>query len=336
MSAQTSRSSTSPGSSPKFAAVAALSALCLAGCSERLPKDAKLLREGSALEMRSEYDLALKKYAEAASLGNPDAFKKLGDMTLSRDYVSLSPDKADDYASGYDGWLTKARQIADKAGDLYEKARLAGCTNQLDVSLEKLASVRGRIAETEAKVAEAKERKRQEEERKKEEARLAELRRQEELRRKQEEEKRLAAEAARKAQAEEEERRRKESPEYCIENGIPLGDSAFSEIVRAVNYSSNTGNKLYDAERDKEEHARFRGKRLVLKARVDKVESTFFTDEVKIILSRRGGTISARFDGMSKNDAAMSARGTELEIEGDVSMRPVMSSIALDRCRIRE
>ena len=335
MSAQTIRSNTLSGSSPKFAAVAALSALCLAGCSERVPKDVRLLREGAALEMRSEYGMALEKYAEAASLGNADAFKRLGDMTLSRDYVSLSPDKADDYASGYDVWLTKAKQIADKAGDFYEKAKLAGCTNQLDVSLEKLASVRGKIAETEAKVAEAKEHKRQEEERKKEEARQAELRRQEELRRKQEEEKRLAEEAARKAKVEEEERRRKESPEYCIENGILLSDSAFAEIVRAVNYSSNTGNKLYDKQRDDEEHARFRGKRLVLKARVDKVESTFFTDEVKIILSRRGGTISARFDGMSKNEAATIRMGTELEIEGDVSIRPVLSSIALDRCRIR-
>ena len=335
MSAQTIRSKKPSGLSPKFAAVAALSALCFAGCSERVPKDVRLLREGSALEMRSEYGMALEKYAEAASLGNADAFKRLGDMTLSRDYVSLAPDKADDYASGYDGWITKAKQIADKAGDFYEKAKLAGCTNQLDVSLEKLASVRGKIAEMEAKVAEAKEQKRQEEERKKEEARQAELRRQEELRRKQEEEKRLAEEAARKAKAEEEERRRKESPEYCIENGILLSDSAFAEIVRAVNYSSNTGNKLYDKQRDDEEHARFRGKRLVLTAKVDKVESTFFTDEVKIILSRRGGTISARFDGMSKSDAATIRPGTTLEIEGEVSIRPVLSSIAMDRCRIR-
>lgn len=287
------------------------------------------------MEMRSEYARALEKYSEAAALGNADAFKRLGDMTLSRDYVSLSPDNADDYATGYDGWLANAKQIAARAGDFYEKAKLAGCTNQLDASIAKLTAVRGKIAETETKVKKAKEQKRLEEERRKEEARLAELRRQEELRRKQEEERRAAEEAARKAKAEEEERRRKESPEYCIENGLLLSDAAFAEIVRAVNYVSNTGNKLYDKQKDEEEHARFRGKRLVLKARVDKVESTFFTDEVKIILSRRGGTISARFDGMSKNEAAAIRSGTVLEIEGDVSMRPVLSSIAMDRCRIR-
>ena len=65
------------------------------------------------------------------------------------------------------------------------------------------------------------------------------------------------------------------------------------------------------------------------------METTAFTDEVKIILSRKGGTISARFDGMSKFDAASIQTGTELEIEGDVSIRPVLSSIAMDRCRIR-
>ena len=317
-------------------AAAALSALCVTGCSDGVPKDVKLLREGSAFEMRSEYDKALEKYAEAASLGNADALRRLGDMTITRDYVALSPDNPDDYATGYDSWLAKAKQALAKADDFYEKAKLAGCTNQLDVSLEKLAAARAKISETETKVKEARELKRQEEERRQEEARQAELRRQEELRLKREEEKRRAEEAARKAKEEEEERRRKESPEYCVENGLLLSDAAFAEIVRAVNFVSDTGNKLYDKQRNEEEHARFRGKRLVLKAKVDKVESTFFTDEVKIILSRRGGTISARFDGMAKSDAATIRTGTVLEIEGDVSIRPVLSSIALDRCRIRE
>jgi hypothetical protein len=308
----------------QLCSVMALGAVCLAGCFDKTPRDQKLLQEGSALEMQSEYDKARAKYAEAASLGNADAFKRLGDLTISKEYVLLSPENAADYASGYDTWLVQAKQALAKAGDFYDKAKTAGCTNQLDVSLEKLKTLTAKVSETEAKVNEAKEQKRREE-----------LRRQEELRRKQEEEKRLAEEAARRAQAEEEERRRKESPEYCIENGILLSDAAFAEIVRAVNYCSNTGNKLYDKQKDEEEHARFRGKRLVLTAKVDKVESTFFTDEVKIILSRRGGTISARFDGMSKSDAASIRPGTTLEIEGEVSIRPVLSSIAMDRCRIR-
>lgn len=316
-----------------FAAI--IVAACLAGCSGKVPRDARLLQRGYALEMRSEYDKAREKYAEAASLGNADAFKRLGDLVISQEYVLLSPENANDYATGYDRWLVSARQALAKAGDFYDKAKMAGCTNQLAASIEKLASLNAKVAETENKVREAKEKKRQEELRLQEEKKQAELRRQEELRRKQEEEKRRAEEAAHRARAEEEERRRKESPEYCIDNGIPLSDAAFAEIVRAVNYSSNTGNKLYDKEKDEEEHARFRGKHLVLRAKVDKVESTFFTDEVKIILSRRGGTISARFDGMSKSEAATIQRGTVLEIEGDVSIRPVLSSIAMDRCRIR-
>ena len=319
----------------RICSVMALGAVCLAGCFDKTPRDVKLLQEGSTLEMQSEYDKARAKYAEAASLGNADAFKRLGDLTISKEYVLLSPENATDYANGYDTWLIQAKQALAKAEDFYDKAKMAGCTNQLDASMAKLKTLTAKVSETEAKVREAKEQKRQEELRRQEEERQAELRRQEELRRKQEEEKRLAEEAARRAQAEEEERRRKESPEYCIENGILLSDAAFAEIVRAVNYCSNTGNKLYDKQKDEEEHARFRGKRLVLTAKVDKVESTFFTDEVKIILSRRGGTISARFDGMSKSDAATIRPGTTLEIEGEVSIRPVLSSIAMDRCRIR-
>ena len=330
----------------RICSVVALGVVCIVGCSDKTPRDLKLLQEGSALEMRSEYGKAREKYAEAASLGNADAFKRLGDLTISMECVLLSPENASDYANGYDNWLASAKPALVKARDFYDKAKMAGCTNQLDVSMEKLAALAVKVSETEAKVNEAKEQKlqevlrrqeeaRQAELRRQEEARQAELQRQEELRRKQEEEKRLAEEAARRAQAEEEERRRKESPEYCIENGIPLSDAAFAEIVRAVNYLSNTGNKLYDKQKNSEEHARFRGKHLVLTATVDKVETTFFTDEVKIILRRRGGTISARFDGMAKSEAATIRPGTTLEIEGDVSSRPVLSSIAMDRCRIR-
>ncbi|MBQ7188016.1 MAG: hypothetical protein IJR99_01225 [Kiritimatiellae bacterium] len=319
----------------KHIVVAVVGAVCLVGCSDKMPKDVRLLQEGYTLEMRSEYDKAREKYAEAASMGNADALKQLGDLMILNEYVLLSPENASDYANGYDTWLVQARQTLAKAGNFYDKAKMAGCTNQLDASIETLAALTAKLSETEDKVNRAKERKRQEELRIQEEERQAELRRQEELRRKQEEKKRLAEEAARRAQAEEEERRRKESPEYCIENGILLSDAAFAEIVRVVNYSSDTGNKLYDRQKDAEEHARFRGKRLVLRGTVDTVETTFFTDEVKIILSRKGGTISARFDGMSKNDAASIRRGTILEIEGKVSDRPVLSSIAMDYCRIR-
>ena len=143
-------------------AAAVLCALYAAGCFDGTPKDVKLLREGAALEMRSEYDKALAKYTEAASLGNADAFRRLGDMSLSRNYALLRPENAGDYATGYDGWLAKAKQAVDRAGDFYAKAKQAGCTNQLDASMEKLLAARARIAETEARVKEAKEQKRQE------------------------------------------------------------------------------------------------------------------------------------------------------------------------------
>lgn len=317
-----------------YAIAATSAAICLAGCFDSTPKDEKLLRNGNKFEIKAEYDKAFNMYTEAAALGNADAFKKLGDLVFTREIMPLSPANPNDYVSGYDEWLNKTKPAMARANDFYNKAQMAGCTNQLDASMKKMEALSARIKDTEARVNEAKELKRQEELRKQEEARLAELRRQEELRRKQEEERRLAEEAARRAKAEAEEKAHRESPEYCIENGLTLTDAAFSEIVKADNYVSRTGNKLYDKQVEEEQHARFRGKHLVLEARVDKVESTFFTDEVKIVLSRRGGTISARFDGMSKAEAANISVGTVLKIEGDLSMRPVLSSIAMDRCRI--
>ena len=143
----------------------AATVLCIlwaTGCFDGTPTDVKLLREGAALESRSEYDKAVAKYTEAASLGNADAFKRLGDMTISRDYALLRPENTDDYTTGYDGWLAKAKQAVDRAGDFYEKAKQTGCTNQLDASMEKLMAAKAKIAETEAKVKEAKELKRQE------------------------------------------------------------------------------------------------------------------------------------------------------------------------------
>ena len=183
----------------RICSVMALGAVCLAGCFDKTPRDVKLLQEGSTLEMQSEHDKARAKYAEAASLGNADAFKRLGDLTISKEYVLLSPENATDYANGYDTWLIQAKQALAKAEDFYDKAKMAGCTNQLDASMAKLKTLTAKVSETEAKVREAKEQKRQEELRRQEEERQAELRRQEELRRKQEEEKRLAEEAARRA-----------------------------------------------------------------------------------------------------------------------------------------
>ena len=161
MPTRTAHFNTKPISFTKLAATV-LCILWATGCFDGTPTDVKLLREGAALETRSEYDKALAKYTEAASLGNADAFKRLGDIAISRDYALQRPENADDYATGYDGWLAKAKLAVDRAGDFYAKAKQAGCTNQLDASMEKLLAARARIAETEARVKEAKEQKRQE------------------------------------------------------------------------------------------------------------------------------------------------------------------------------
>jgi hypothetical protein len=261
-------------------------------------------------------------FQQAADLGSSEAYKCLGDAVFLQKYNKLMPKDSSDYLKGYDRYIDDAGKALSEAESFYEKARFAGFPAEgLTTSLKNLELAQRKLDETKRKVAAAKEEARlkeearkREEERKREEARQAELRRQEEERRK-------AEEAA-----------RRESADYCIENGLVLTDKAFREVVRAVNYSSDTGNKLYDAQRDKEEHARFAGKRLIIKGKVSKVETTFFTDEVKIIVSCSGGTISARFDGMSKSDASNIRVGGPIHMSGYVSNLPVLSSIAMDRC----
>lgn len=166
----------------------ALSALALivgtTGCD---PEDVALLKKGSKLELTGRFAEAADKYAGAAALGNADAYQKLGDLTVTHDFVFLTPENPQDFVTGHDKWLVAAKQLIAKAKDLYEKAELAGCTNQLAVSRERLAKCETKVSETEAKVTAAKEQERV---------------RQEELRRQKEEAERKAKEeAARKAEA---------------------------------------------------------------------------------------------------------------------------------------
>ncbi|MBR4170596.1 MAG: hypothetical protein IKR48_02990, partial [Kiritimatiellae bacterium] len=159
-------------------------------------------------------------------------------------------------------------------------------------------------------------------------------RRVEEEKRRQEEEKRRVEEEKRR---QEEEKRRAEEqlhpgqPEYYIAHDLELSDKAFAEIVRAVNRPSKTGNDIFDERVNKEQEARFLGKRIKLRATVKRVETTIF-DEVKLIMDKVGLSISARFDGMSKDEASEIRVGQTLLITGTVSDRPVLSKIALDRC----
>ena len=317
----------------------AIGILCL-GCS-REPKDIRLLREGRKSEMRSKgSDLSLigkarEKYAEAAALGNADAVKMLGDLLLSHDFANLAKEmpryRKNDYVSGYDDYLIDAKRILENAESLFEQAQKAGCTNGVNSSLEILEGHKKKVADIETKVKEAKMKKAEED---KQRWLAAYQRRQEELRLKREEEKRRVEEEKRR---QEEEKRRAEEqlhpgqPEYYIAHDLELSDKAFAEIVRAVNRPSKTGNDIFDERVNKEQEARFLGKRIKLRATVKRVETTIF-DEVKLIMDKVGLSISARFDGMSKDEASEIRVGQTLLITGTVSDRPVLSKIALDRC----
>ena len=327
----------------KFLIVPA-TAILFFGCGPSQPRDIAMLEKAKRAEARDKFAEAQELYLQAAGMGSAEAYKCLGDAVFLQKYNKLLPQNASDYLHGYDSYVDAAEKALSEADTFYEKAQFAGFPVEgLESSRKNLDLAKAKLGETRKKVAAAKEEaRRKEEERKREEERKAELKRLEEERKKeaarqaelrrQEEERRKAEEARRQA----EEAARRESADYCIDNGLLLTDKAFREVVQAVNYSSNTGNKLYDAEKDKEEHARFAGKRLVIKGRVSKVESTFFTDEVKIIISCSGGTISARFDGMSKYDASNIRVGSSIHMSGYVSNRPVLSSIAMDRCVIEE
>lgn len=123
------------------------------------------------------------------------------------------------------------------------------------------------------------------------------------------------------------------SPEHCILNHIALPRAAFLEVVGAVNYKSKTGNAIFDEQKNKEQWNRFKGRRIRFRGEITKVETTAFTDEVKVIFGVFGKSVSARFDGMSKSDGAKLSRGSECLVEGEVSSRPVLSSMALDKCK---
>ena len=139
-----------------------------------------------------------------------------------------------------------------------------------------------------------------------------------------------AEEAEHRRQAEEAARR--DTPEYCIEKEVELSPKAFAELVSAITYVGESGNMFADEQEEERQHARFRGKRIIVSGKIQTVEETFFTSEVKCIIGAYGRTISARFDGMSKAEAAKLQIGMRVTISGDVSDRLVLSTIALDRC----
>lgn len=315
----------------------------ITGCT---PNNVSLLEKGTQLELTGKFAEAAEKYAEAASLGNADAYKKLGDMTITHDFLQLKPENASDFITGHDKWLLDAQQAVSKAKDYFEKAQMAGCTNMLQVSLDKLAACEKKIAETSSKVSEAKakEKQRLEEERKKreEEERIAREKREEEERIAKAEAERKAEEARKQREAEEAEAKRRaaeearrNSPEYCIDNDIELTPAALREVIKELTFYSRTGNKIFDKQETARHHERFMNKTITVSGRISKVEITAFTREVKCIVSVNGGTISARFDGMSRDEAAGFRVGQSITLRGQISNRPVTSTFAMDRCMLR-
>lgn len=118
-----------------------------------------------------------------------------------------------------------------------------------------------------------------------------------------------------------------------IEKGILLTDSAFLEIVKAMKCKADTGNYYADVEKNKEQLNRFVNKFIVVAGNVKKVEFSFL-GEPKAIIECAGKTISAKFDGMKKKDAAAISVGKAITIKGQVSARPVLSDLAMANCTI--
>ena len=118
-----------------------------------------------------------------------------------------------------------------------------------------------------------------------------------------------------------------------IEKGMLLSDAAFREIVKAMNYKSQTGNYYADVEKNKEQLNRFVHKYIVVSGIVKNVEFSIL-GEPKVILECCDKKISAIFDGMKKNEAATIIVGNKITIKGEVSSRPVLSDLAMANCII--
>ncbi len=130
------------------------------------------------------------------------------------------------------------------------------------------------------------------------------------------------------------EHRNTDSPEYCIEHNIEMSAVALRVVMKEMSFTSNTDNKIYDEELEKRHRARFLGKRIAISGTIKKVTTTFF-GEVKFIIDVSGGTVSARFDEMTRSEAVQFRPGQTLSFDGIVSTRKVISSIAMDSCKIR-
>ncbi len=269
------------------------------------PTDVSLLEEGKNFEKKGKYIEAEEEYSASAALGNAEAMRKLGDLNKMRVYnsisqitSSLSLENLPDDSSWYDMRLSKAKVEATRAKHFYDKMQKAGCTSQIQSSLTQLAKCEAEIAGTESRIGAAKAKAEEEAERRAEEA-------------------------------------RRNSPEYCIDNNIELSPAALKEVVRAITFSSRTGNKIYDREENIRNHNRFMNKTIIVRGSIREVGTTFFTGEVKLIVDVPEATISALFEGMSQEEAMELKVGESITFEGQITNRAVLSTFAMDQCRLK-
>lgn len=284
-------------------------------------------RKALKFELIQDYKAAKELYAEAASLGLAKGYLKLGDMAVLYDYPATRPTNADDYRNGYDEWIIEAGNILTRAGLCYDNAEAEGGAELVRSSRQRLDSLKSEYEATKTKVSEAKKQGTLQSSRNDNASSLvgypddvSSVN--------------VAVPAVVNTTTSGNATYDHGSPEYYIANGLELSSSAFREVVEAITFNSDTGNELYDREQEEGPHSRFKGKTLCFRAKIKKIETTFFTDEVKMILTRDGSSISARFDGMSKSSAVSFRPGQSIVVRGRVSERIVLSTFAMDYCEI--
>lgn len=76
-------------------------------------------------------------------------------------------------------------------------------------------------------------------------------------------------------------------------------------------------------------------KTIIVRGSIREVGTTFFTGEVKLIVDVPGATISALFEGMSQEEAMELKVGESITFEGQITNRAVLSTFAMDQCRLK-
>lgn len=293
-----------------------------AGC-ERTPKDVAALRAGTRLEAKGDWNGAKEKYLEACGAGNGEGYKKMAELLIHYDGTLTFVDST----RRDEAWLGKAQELVERIAMLSTQAEgagvgMEGVKGTLETYRKSIADTRKRLERERAEAEEAA--RAAEEARRRAEAEAAA--REKELAAKR------AAEAA-EAQKRLAEQERRESAEYCIENGLELTRTAFREICKAMNYTQDTGNTLVDDEEEARQHARFRGKIVVLDGSITKVDSKFFGG-VKIKLNVYGESVWANFPNMPESEGKQFRTGQSLTVEGKVEFAPI-NPFNLGNCRIR-